>query len=428
MERGDFIKIKGFYAGMWLVALFVFYPMHLFGQAENPQKPNKVEVVGGFVNVDVEDAEISDVLKEIEKESNVKITVDQALTGKKITAKFENKDVEGAIRELLRDRNYILTFSQDSDKKDKRVLREVEVKNEILGSKSSKGEMTTIEIPYGSGKGEVGSNAAPPVGPRSFAVAANGDIYICDTLNHRIQVFSSHGVYLSTIPLKEAILPEDIVMDAKGFIYIYDNFDNLYQYDKKGNIISTIHVADMTGARGPIQIIDNVMYAHVYSGISSDVVIGRILFNDVLVGPSVEDPKGIREKGKGAPSGKKYMTGVTSYGSRSIEIAERDRTTSKFISFPFYGSGSWIAFWGEDGKGNSYYSADGRDVSGKGVIEVHKLDMQGHYISTVQMPPVRGSYWAIKDYEIGKDGTIYDFRAEEDKLRLYIYRFSPAGN
>ncbi|MFZ3136592.1 MAG: hypothetical protein WA126_04270 [Thermodesulfovibrionales bacterium] len=429
MEKVGITKAKGFYAGILLVSLFILCPMPLSAQGETQQYPNKVEVKDNLVNVDVQDAEISDVLKEIEKGSNVKITVDQALTGKKITAKFENKDVEGAIREVLRDHYYVLTFSQDPEKKDKCVLREVEVKNEILGSKSSKGEMATIEIPYGSGKGEVGSNLAPPIGPRSFAVAANGDIYICDTINNRIQVFSSYGVYLSTIPLKEAIMPEDIAFDKKGDVYILDDFRNLYQYDKKGNIISTIHVTNLRTYGEPMHIIDNTIYVYTCdSKICGEVIIGRISSSQVLVGLSEEEQKGIREKGKSTPSGKKYQTGIYDFGSLGVEISDQGGATSKFISLPLKASDNWIAFMGEDARGNSYFETNWLDENEKGILAVHKLDMQGHYISTVQMQPIRGSLGTTKGYEISRDGTIYDFRADEDKLRLYIYRFSPAGN
>ncbi|MFZ3136594.1 MAG: hypothetical protein WA126_04280 [Thermodesulfovibrionales bacterium] len=76
MGKRDFITtVKSFYVGMWLVALFILYPMYLFGQTENPQKLNKAEVVGGLVTVDVEDAEIADVLKEIKNITRFKKTI-----------------------------------------------------------------------------------------------------------------------------------------------------------------------------------------------------------------------------------------------------------------------------------------------------------------------------------------------------------------
>jgi hypothetical protein len=46
-------------------------------------------------------------------------------------------------------------------------------------------------------------------GPKSFAVGDKGEIYVCDTVNGRVQVFSREGSFLLTISLREHLPMEE---------------------------------------------------------------------------------------------------------------------------------------------------------------------------------------------------------------------------
>ena len=112
--------------------------------------------------------------------------------------------------------------------------------------------MVSIEIPYGSGKGEIGvsfGGEGAIIGPRAFAVDDKGNIYVYDTLNNRVQIYSPNGQYQSTVPLKEEYsgMFRDMVVDNSGFIYLFDG-QMLYQYDPKGNVRSLTGVD--RGGRG----------------------------------------------------------------------------------------------------------------------------------------------------------------------------------
>ncbi|MDH5768013.1 MAG: hypothetical protein OEZ31_03535, partial [Nitrospirota bacterium] len=260
MVKRNFLTPYGVYLITVVLVLFIMYPLQLFGQGGNPEHINKIEIKDNLISVDLQDADLPDVLKEIEKGTGIKITIAKELVGQKITAQFENLDVESALKNILIGQYYVLIFSQDPMAKDEQTLKEVKAGGPAIGSKTLKGGISTIDIPYGSGKGEVGAFSGPEGssrGPLSFNVDDEGNIYICDTVNERIQIFSTNGIYQSTIPLKKGTIATDIAVDKKGFVYILDyTVSKLYQYDKTGEIIATIGVdVSRWGSVAPMHII-----------------------------------------------------------------------------------------------------------------------------------------------------------------------------
>jgi sugar lactone lactonase YvrE len=75
-------------------------------------------------------------------------------------------------------------------------------------------------------------------GPRQLAVAPNGDIYVADTGNERIQVYSPRGVHLFNIGsgshgLETALgrfdEPSGVAIDRHGVVYVADYWDKRIQ-------------------------------------------------------------------------------------------------------------------------------------------------------------------------------------------------------
>lgn len=87
------------------------------------------------------------------------------------------------------------------------------------------------------------SPAAPPAadsfyGPRQLAVASNGDIYVADTGNERIQVYSPAGAHLFNFgagshQLETALgrfdEPSGVAVDKHGIVYVADYWDRRIQ-------------------------------------------------------------------------------------------------------------------------------------------------------------------------------------------------------
>jgi sugar lactone lactonase YvrE len=103
--------------------------------------------------------------------------------------------------------------------------------------------ITTHEISYGKGKEDIGAynrGEGAAMGPRSFTVDIMGNVYICDTVNERIQIYSPSGEYLSTISLAEGTVADDIVVDSAGSVYVYDDSIGLLsQYDRNSHGLQT---------------------------------------------------------------------------------------------------------------------------------------------------------------------------------------------
>ncbi|MCL5022131.1 MAG: hypothetical protein M1497_01975 [Nitrospirae bacterium] len=432
-------KINGIYVIALLLTLSVMLPLNLFGQESNAERPNRVEIRDSRVSVDVQDAEIADVLKEIERGSGVKITVAQELAGKKATAQFTEMDIEDALKILLGNDFHVMTFLKDQTNPEKTILKEVKAGGPPVGSKPLKGKMLAISIPYGLGPREVGAeigDEGASIGPKSFAVDNKGEIFICDTVNGRIQVFSRAGGFLFTIPLKEH-LPviegnkriysgslDDIVIDESGLICIYDGMVNkLYQYDDKGNVITAIDLDRSLRGSGPMHIVKDEIYEYVCdSAACGDILVGRILGNR-LVEPAAEEQKSYKEAGKTGRSGKKYMTRPATAERGLLEIRDESTNSIEVVSFPLSGIQS-IKFLGEDREGN-FYMESGRALE-KGIREVHKFNAQADYLQSMTLPTGNINFWAVREYALDKYGSIYQFLPEKSSLKLNI--FVPAIN
>ena len=98
-----------------------------------------------------------------------------------------------------------------------------------------------IDATWGKEPGQFGvyePEEGPTLGPQTLIISSNGDIYIEDGENGRIQRFSESGELIATIPLSR--LGEGLCVDQTGKIYFYDPTlvpKKIYQYGPKGNML-----------------------------------------------------------------------------------------------------------------------------------------------------------------------------------------------
>lgn len=88
--------------------------------------------------------------------------------------------------------------------------------------------------------------------PWGIAVARNGDIYVADTWNHRIQVFDREGTFKrmwgtfgeAKVPTEQGTLlygPRDLFIDEEGFLYVADTGNKrIIKYDLEGKMIAAV--------------------------------------------------------------------------------------------------------------------------------------------------------------------------------------------
>ncbi len=108
-----------------------------------------------------------------------------------------------------------------------------------------------VKCPGGTG-GEPGQFQSP----RGIAVSPNGDLYISDSLNHRIQVFSLKGFVLRDIwgtngtGEGEFDEPWDIAVNSNGYVYLVDSGNNRIQkFTGNGSFIVEFGQPQLSGPR-----------------------------------------------------------------------------------------------------------------------------------------------------------------------------------
>jgi len=79
----------------------------------------------------------------------------------------------------------------------------------------------------GSGDGQIGAGSSS--GPEDLAVDAQGNVYVADRVNNRIEKFDTNGKFLATIGTPgsdghgQLSGPGDITVDGQGNIYVLDD-------------------------------------------------------------------------------------------------------------------------------------------------------------------------------------------------------------
>ena len=121
-----------------------------------------------------------------------------------------------------------------------------------------RGQVSAVEVvraQFGSGPDHIGVTTPPeanPEGPMSFALGRDGEIYILDQINSRIQVFKS-GKRVRTIPIsiKESVEFKDIALTPDSKIVLLGRFyvkghekASIYIIDSSGKILNVISLED----------------------------------------------------------------------------------------------------------------------------------------------------------------------------------------
>jgi len=91
--------------------------------------------------------------------------------------------------------------------------------------------------------------------PKGVATDSAGRIYVADDCNHRIQIYTSDGVYSTTIGIgygaenNQFNSPQDVAVGANGYIYVADTNNHRIQvYDNSRNYITTLGETGISGS------------------------------------------------------------------------------------------------------------------------------------------------------------------------------------
>ena len=284
----------------------------------------------------------------------------------------------------------------------------------------------STEIPYGADEGNLGfvdEEEMPNIGPSSFTNDAEGNLYVCDTVNRRIQIYSNDGAYQSTVALPKKITPIDIVVDNSNYLFVYDHSSRqLYQVDRGGEILNSVKLNKRdTPCVNSMHIVANNIYRRTCD--ENDMLIGNIQ-NDLLLKPSEESEQ--MQKGILSLSKRRYALellkgkkGIIYLYDGSNQLAGRKKLMDLDIQKPLS-----LKFLTEDKNGNFYLQTErlvGKDV----VLEVRKYNADGDQLCVLPIEDTDYAAWPIRLLQVDSDGRIWQLVPGAENARLHV--FSPSS-
>lgn len=103
-----------------------------------------------------------------------------------------------------------------------------------------------VVVASGSTSGTYGSNAGQLYNPQDIAVGLNGDVYVVDGSNHRVNKYDSDGAFLLTWGSGQGggngqfSYPTNIAVDSTGNVYVSgDQYDRIQKFDSSGNYLTS---------------------------------------------------------------------------------------------------------------------------------------------------------------------------------------------
>jgi DNA-binding beta-propeller fold protein YncE len=129
--------------------------------------------------------------------------------------------------------------------------------------------------------------------PTNVAVDRQGNIYVADTLNYRVQVLDSTGKFLRTFGVQgdrpgEFIRPKGIAVDSEGHIYVADaEFNNFQVFSPEGQPL--LAVGELGSAPGQFALIAGLYIDPMNRIFTSEMYIGRIQVFQYLSQPATAE-------------------------------------------------------------------------------------------------------------------------------------------
>lgn len=379
----------------------------------------RIEIYDGKISAEVKNSTLFEVLNEVQSKTSIKVKYyDTTAKSKRVNASFYRLGLEDGLKRILRD-NYVFYFERDPQK----GTRLSEIK---IGTKSFQPDSLIREniISYGSGPKEIGvinEGEGALAGPASFHTGSDGTLYLADTVNNKIKIYSSSGKFLSEISLKGKG-PNDIIVDKNGAIYVYDLNGSLYQYDKTGNPVSEIAMDESRwDTLGPMHIVNNQVFARV-NGVG-DRLLATIEDGKIQMPPEdLQESSEVVEPGvEGATTGNRY-TAVLNDKARGaeVEIASPLGRSTAFIPLQNIVSAEVL---GEDRYANFYVKTEA-DQNNEIQVEVSKFDSSGVYSGTLSIPGKDYAFWSIKTITVNEEGMINQMMPGKNNLTHRSFRFN----
>jgi len=377
----------------------------------------------GKVWLHAKNADLNEVLKALAEKARIKVSLYEKLD-EKISVDLEGVTIEECLKKISR--NYALMYKKSFWGR-YTVSGAVALKSRGEKSASSEKAATYTHIaslPYGKGPGEVGRihvEGMERQGPQSFAVDDQGNIYLCDTVNGRVQVISPQGKPISQIQVGGHI--SDLAVDEKGNIFVLsESRGAIQQFGSDGSFKAEIPVD-----RALLSEKDTLAFqlggVCLRSRDQRDCEIGRIE-NDMLRGTTAK-----KTVETGVKGGKDifYATRKESGEGGQLTIMDAGGSVLRNVKIDVPRLAS-IVFLGDDGNGNIYLQVEKSKDEGRGVdLGVLKLDRDGNVVGSVENIPNVYTNWTARLLQINGKGDVYQMLPGDKGVDLNMWKWEETG-
>ncbi len=380
---------------------------------------DRIRIKDGKISVAIKESTLLEVMSEVQRQTSLTVKFyDPAAKVKRISAAFDQLDLEEGLRRILRE-NYVLYFVKDPRKGF--LVSEIKI-----GTKSfqTNGLLHENILSYGSGPNNIGlidEGEGAQAGPASFCTDKDGTLYIADTVNNKIKIFSTDGKFLDAISLKGEG-PNDITLDEKGNIYVYDLGGSLYQYDRAGKVLGQIAMDESRwDTLGPMHLVDGKVFARA-NGVG-DILLATVE-NGTIKTPA-EDPKAspdvVTPGVLGGTTGNRY-TPVLKETARGAEVNIDNPSGTSTVYIPLQDIVS-VEVLGEDRFANFYVKTEANKNTGV-EVEVSKFDSSGTYAGTLPIPGNDYAFWSIRTVTVNTEGIIDQIMPGQKSLIHRSFKFN----
>lgn len=277
---------------------------------------------------------------------------------------------------------------------------------------------TLLSAPWGSGPGQFGLiREAEGVGPQSLSLDSDGNIYIVDLVNRRVQVFTPRGAFLRETAC--GILAHDICLDQEGALYLLAPYHGLVEkFDPGGQLLDRWPVSP------EIWLIDGMRIAN-----------GQVFLRTAMQTEySITGAKGalapeaqlssLQQGFGGVDPARRYQTqwkgehrGSLSYlNENGQQVLDVDVATREIL-------GS-LVFLGTDGEGNVYLRAEILEPEDSGRQNIYKFDPQGSMLAEFTISSSDYTF-IYRSLYLDQNGDLYQLLTEADGVR--VLRWSGAS-
>jgi len=411
--------------GLSILIFFVIAAHFIQGNtlraAENPDLSSEIpnfrmtirgEGAGQRVTLRADQADLYEVLIALEEKSGIPIGIDEDLEDM-LTCDYRNLSLEKCLKKIIPNYSFLYKKSRNGCS--------------LIGVSAFTGHGAGIfrkkiaTLSYGNQSGRIGLIDIPEQerqGPQSFAVDENGNIYICDSVNGRIQIVSSDGENARGIPIEGK--PADIVLDKEGNIIVLDcSKHKLCHYNQQGELLGEIPVKKShLEAKDMMRFQDGNVYIRNWD--QTEQVIARIEGGELIERSSEDEP----QDGMGGRKQLYYQVRKLSGKTAEYNVKGGDGTLLNSIELYLPGLAS-IDFLGEDSGGNIYLQVEQCRPSGPGVnLGVIKLDEAGNRIASIDNIPNGYASWTTKLLTIGDTGDIFQMLPARGAVELNRWKWN----